>query len=516
MNVEKSIPWVIDLELQPPSLDDNRADADRLLSALKDVSGGIKPRVDLEVLGRIPSVLRRAGYRSRCTLGKGFDGNSMLVDVRDPASPSPLGLALDLGTSRISFEIIDMVSGEVIAQDDLVNPQSEIAADVLARAHHASEKPGLEQLQALVVEGINSAVARTCKRMSLAHTDVVLVAIAANTTMTQLLLGLDSKWLIREPYTPVVNSPGLFRCSDIGFDFSSSAGLMIFPNVGAYFGGDLISGILCSGLYKNPAISVLVDVGTNAEVVLGNSDWLVACAGAAGPALESGVAKIGMLAGEGVIDRVWLDEDSGELEYGIIGKGKPRGICGSGIIDLAACMFRAGMIDMQGKLVAAACGNRYRQKQDTTEFVLICADESATGEDLSIDERELESLKKAKAAMYTILETITSSVGIGLQDVERFYVAGSFGSLINTDSAIAIGMIPDLPRSNFSALGNSSLRGAVSLLRDPSLVDDVVNIRDKVTYLELNVNHEFMTRFNAAQFFPHTDPSLFPSVNNID
>jgi uncharacterized 2Fe-2S/4Fe-4S cluster protein (DUF4445 family) len=286
----------------------------------------------------------------------------------------------------------------------------------------------------------------------------------------------------------------------------------VFPNIGSYFGGDLIAGILYSGLNKQEETAILVDVGTNAEVVLGNKNWMIACAGAAGPALEGGAARMGMKAGPGVIDRVAIDPDTLQIDVHTIDDLPPVGICGSGLIDLAAQLFLCGILDLRGKFVALECSTRQKEIEGLKHFVVVDQKDSATGRDLCISQTDIDSLIRSKAAMYTILETLTASVGMAPRDPTRFYVAGTFGSFINPVSAISIGMIPDLPLNCYQTLGNSSLGGAASILESSELFEEVTRIQGSITYLELNVNQDFMNRFSAAKFLPHTDPSLFPSV----
>jgi len=257
----------------------------------------------------------------------------------------------------------------------------------------------------------------------------------------------------------------------------------------------------------------MVDVGTNAEVVLGNRNWLIACAGAAGPALEGGVTKMGMMAGPGVIDRVAFDSGSKQVQISTIDDLPPIGICGSGLIDLAAGLFLSGMLDIRGKLVPGRCNGKTWEKDGLKHFVVVSGKTSGTGTDLTISQADLDSLVRSKAAMYTILETLSESVGTALRDLSAFFVAGTFGSFINPHSAISIGMLPDLPIESYRSLGNSSLGGATRFLADSGHLEEIDRIRDSITYLELNVNQDFMNRFSAAKFLPHTNVNLFPSVS---
>jgi uncharacterized 2Fe-2S/4Fe-4S cluster protein (DUF4445 family) len=341
---------------------------------------------------------------------------------------------------------------------------------------------------------------------------MVGMSMAGNTTMTHLFLGLDPYWICREPYIPVINTPEIMQSGELGLAINPKAPVLVFPNVGSYFGGDLIAGILASGIMRHSQISILVDVGTNAEVVIGKSDWLMGCAGAAGPALEGGVAKMGMMAGPGVIEHVTIDPSTSEFKIQTIESRPPVGICGSGLIDLAAQLFLEGMIDMRGKYVAGKYRDRLAEIDGIKHFILVRSEESGTGQPITLSQTDIDGLIRSKAAMYTILTTITNTVNIPMHQIRKFYVAGTFGSYIDPQSAITIGMIPDLPLERYISLGNTSIEGASMALISTQARDDIVSIRDRITYLELNVNQEFMNLFSAAKFIPHTDASLFPSV----
>ena len=504
--------WVTTVDIQPPSLRNNTADGDRLLEALRNGGDDRPVHADLDLLGRLPALLRTAQYRVRCVL---FEDRRrwLLTAVYDPREARRIaGLAVDLGTTRVTLRLIDLETGEGIGEETFDNPQAAIGPDILTRIHHTGLPGGLGQLQGLIVDGLNAASRALCTRTGLAPADVHAVSLAGNTTMTHLLLGLDPHWMIREPYIPAVNRLPVMIAADVGIAVHPKAPMLVFPNVSSYFGGDLIAGILFSDLHRRAETAILVDVGTNAEVVLGNRDWLMACAGAAGPALEGGVTRFGMAAADGVIDRVALDAHSGALVWHTIAGAPPRGICGSGLIDLAAVLFCSGMIDIRGRFVPARCGRRLRSIDGLAHLVVVPAAGTAGGEDLMISQADLDSLIRSKAAMYTILETITGATGMDLAELPAFFVAGAFGVFIDPTSAVAIGMLPDLPLDRFKPLGNSSLGGAALVLTRPGCLAEIDRIRDGITYLELNVNQDFMNRFSAARFLPHTNRDLFPSV----
>jgi len=496
-----------------PSLENNTADAERLIESLKPQLSSRCVSIDFSVLRQLPELLRDSGHLVRCAMLK-TDACWQVAGIKGGADPSPMaGLAVDLGTTRVVLQLIDLESGQVLSETAFDNPQLKIAPDILARIHYCEQPRGLRHLQSLIVDGLNDAVARLCAAQELNPTDIFLTAVAGNTAMAHLFMGLDPRWIIREPYIPAVNRPDPVKPAELGLSTNPAGRVIVFPNIGSYFGGDLIAGILCSGLDSRETPAILVDVGTNAEVVVGNRDWLMACAGAAGPALESGVASIGMMAGPGAIDRVTIHLPDRRFELHTIGDQPPRGICGSGVIDLAAQLFLAGMLDIRGKLIPENCGQcLYKDENGIDHLVLVPAEASANGTALTISQPDIDSLIRSKAAMYTILETITASVGMRLEELDKFYIAGTFGSFINPASAIALGMLPDLPLERYEAIGNSSLGGARQVLQSPDGLEKIERIRSRITYLELNVNQEFMNRFSAAKFLPHTDTTRFPSI----
>ena len=505
--------WIKTVSLSPPSLQDNTADAERLISALRAaLQTDDAIRIDLDLLGKLPAIIRANDFRVQCILYRDA-GRWLVLDIRGMDDMRPAaGLAVDLGTTRVVLRLLDLDSGRTLAESGFDNPQLTVGPDILTRIHFTESSGGLTRLNDLIISGLKGAVADVCRQQQLQPEDIYFLAVAGNTTMTHLFLGLDPRWIIREPYIPVVNNPGVLKAEDLGLQVNPTARVLIFPNIGSYFGGDLIAGILYSGLHSASETAILVDVGTNAEVVVGNENWLIACAGAAGPALEGGVTKMGMMAGPGVVDRIRIDPRTRQISLHTIADKPPRGICGSGVIDLAAQLYLSGMIDIRGKLMPDACGKQLTEIDGLKHLVVVPAACSATGLDLTISQADLDSLIRSKAAMYTILETLTQSVGMELKDLAEFYVAGTFGSFIDPRSAITLGMLPDLPIENYRVLGNSSLGGAALALTSMTGLMQIENIRDRITYLELNVNQDFMNRFSAAKFIPHTDRTLFPSV----
>jgi len=507
--------WVRTIKLPPPSLQDNTADSDRLINSLTRHLKTERVQTDMAVLREMPFQLREWDYAARCVVVKDPYANQWyLTGISNPAVKRVVaGIAVDLGTSRVALRLSDLSGSTTLYETSFDNPQLTVGPDVLTRVHACDRSEGLAELNHMLLYGLNQQIRAACRSCGLDPTDIHFMTLAGNTCMTHLFMGLPPKWIIREPYIPVINCPDMHPAAVYGLEINPAGRIFIFPNIGSYFGGDLIAGILHSGINRKTDPAILVDVGTNAEVVLGNDSWLMACAGAAGPALEGGVAKIGMMAGPGVVDRVRIDADARKIQVGTIEDRLPVGICGSGMIDLAAQLFRAGMIDLRGRFVPEACAGKLQEKSEMVYLEIVPAESSGTGRALVISQADLDSLIRSKAAMYTILETITESVSMALDDLKTFFVAGTFGAFIDPESAVTIGMLPDLPAGTYRSLGNSSLEGAAQVLTSRESMDQIEQIKTKITYLELNVNQEFMNRFSAAKFIPHTNPTLFADKN---
>ena len=454
-----------------------------------------------------------------------------------PEWPDKLpAMALDLGTTHLEAILVDLLTGQVLSAAGCENSQIEYGADILSRIHQATSArrqmrevadlsfidPGLAVLQQSIVTCINGLIAELASGSGVATSDIRALSVSGNTTMAHLLLGLDPFHICREPYIPMANVVDSMEGRELGLILHDSAPVWIMPSIGSYFGGDLISGILASGLAATEQTRMLIDVGTNAEVVLGNRDWLIACAGAAGPALEGGVARMGMRAAPGAIDFVALDPETYALEVRTIGGAPAVGLCGSGLIDLVASLYLARIIDIRGKFRdpdqesdprrAAFMRERLVVRDGQRAFVVAMASEAGADDEVLLEQIDLDAMIRSKAAMYAVLATLVSQVGLNFSDLAEICVAGAFGNHINPRRAITLGMLPDLNLSVYRAIGNSSLQGAGQVLLSRSARQECLDIVSKITYVELNVNQDFMIRFSGARFIPHTDPSLFPSV----
>lgn len=500
----------------PPSLNDNTADWERLQRAVARVLGAAAPPVvPWRRAAAVATAFRENGFAGVAVLNE-EPGRLELVDLL-PTRPARLpALALDLGTTHLEAVLLDLLSGRELARATRKNSQLEFGEDILSRIHFATAEAGLQRLQRAVLADIN-ALAEQLAAADCPPAAIRALTVAGNTAMVHFLLGFDPYHLCREPYIPQVNDPPPVAAAELGVAIHPAAPVRALPGVGAYFGGDLLAGIVACDLDLAEKPAMLIDVGTNAEVVVGCRDWLVACAGAAGPALEGGVAKMGLRAGPGVVERVKIDADTGEIACRIIaaadGSVPPaKGICGSGMIDLLAELFKTGMVDIRGKLQPKRLGKNLLATANGPAVVVVPANKAAAGKAVVVSQVDIDALMRSKAAMCAILGTLMEQVGLPFTELGRIHVAGAFGRHIDPQQAVTIGMIPDLPLAVYQPLGNSSLAGARRYLMEAAVRRRIGEVARKITYIELNVNHDFMIRFSGSRFIPHTDRSLFPSV----
>ena len=494
------------LELSPPSLDDQRADEARLRQALA-AELGEEPLIPLSILRRLPQILR-PHFRLKARVG--FDGfHWRVIDVYPWEAEKPFwGLGIDLGSTGVVLYLFDFLRRKVIKKRSFKNPQIPYGEDILTRLHFANRPERRQELHEVTLKALAEEITDFVQPLEA----LMYVAICGNTTMSHFLLNLETRHLYREPYIPAASWIDVLRVRELGLPAHEEALLFVFPSRGSYFGGDLLAGILACGMHRREEISILIDVGTNAEVVLGNREFLLATAGAAGPALEGGILACGMQAAPGAIERVRIHTQDLTVQIQTIGQAPPQGICGSGIIDLLAQMFLAGLIDQRGKYVVRRLPERFQKIKGETAFILVFPEESAHGKPIYVTEGEMQSVIRSKGAMYTILTVLCQSVGVSFEDIANFYIAGSFGNYIDPEMAVTIGMLPDVPRERFVPLGNAAGEGTVAFLDNVGSFQELKRILDNLTYLEMNVQGEFMNLLTGALFLPHTDLSLFPSV----
>jgi uncharacterized 2Fe-2S/4Fe-4S cluster protein (DUF4445 family) len=503
--------FVLPVVAPQPLLSDNTADIDRLKRALAPLLGDTPVVVPWREAARVARQFRAAGFSGVAVVNR-MEGRFEVADFLDQAPAVLPGLALDLGTTYLEASLLDLLSGRQLARAHSPNGQIRFGDDILSRIHGSAKEGGLTALTQAVMASINGLARELARQAGVSPEEIRAMSVAGNPTMVHLFLGHDPFHLCREPYIPQVNAPDLVLAHELGLVIHGAAPVFCLPGVGSYFGGDLIAGILACGLDQQEETSMLIDVGTNAEVVLGNREWLIACAGAAGPALEGGVARMGMRAGPGAIEHVAIDPVTRAVSWRTIDHKPPCGLCGSGIIDLVAGLYLARIIDQRGKFRPGSDAARLTAGEEGLVYTVVPAGEAADGRPVCLGQVDLDALMRSKAAMYAILSTITAQVGVGFDDLARIYVAGAFGRHIDPSRAVTLGMLPDLPLGVYHPIGNSSLAGAEMVLQDDLARSRCSRITKAITYVELNVNQEFMLRFSGAKFIPHTNQGLFPSV----
>ncbi|HHX77720.1 MAG TPA: DUF4445 domain-containing protein [Firmicutes bacterium] len=504
----------VNLALMPPALTSDKADLDRFIHGLKEETGCGDIRVSLEILRELPLILRQDDFRVTVYLAAYEDFCEVVrVEPGFADNRKNYGLAVDIGTTTVALCLLDLETGMTLEKQGTYNKQSRYGDDVITRIVHAeTKKEGLEELRATVMTTINGLIEEALLKAGAESKDVHAVVVAGNTTMCHLFLGITPRYIRLEPYTPAVSAFPLIKAAKLGLKISPEAPVYTFPAPASYVGGDIVAGILATGLAKTEKLTLFIDIGTNGELVLGNKDWLLSCACSAGPAFEGGGISSGMRAVAGAVEQVTIDPGTLEVKVKTIGGRKPAGICGSGLISCLAEMRRAGIIDRSGRFNEDRPSSRLRRGEDEWEFVLVRAKEAADNKDILISESDLKNLLRAKAAVYAGIRSLLKAAQLEEDLIEQVYIAGGFGNYLNITDAVRIGLLPDLPPAKFMFTGNTSLKGARVALLAAEALEEARRINKLMTVIELSDKNEFMEEFMSALFLPHTDLSLFPSV----
>ncbi|MBI3152211.1 MAG: DUF4445 domain-containing protein [Chloroflexi bacterium] len=515
----------IHLELTPPSMDDQTDDWSRLQIAFRQQQNMERVTCSVDLLRKMGQVLRDGDWNVTAVVDvsnviqSGESNHTIqLIDLQPGLVDeySPLwGIAIDIGTTTVSLWLVDLVTGRVRAQVAEYNGQIARGEDVISRIIYASKNGGGQELRQRVLDTINSLLETACKRVNAKAGDVVKATIAGNSTMMHLLLGIPAENIRLSPFITAVNHPPILTARAVGLNTNPEASVDCLPGVASYVGADITAGVLSSGVDVADDVTLFLDVGTNGETVLGNRDWLVTCACSAGPAFEGAGVVNGMRATQGAIEEVWINSDTFEPTYRVIGGGKPKGICGSGLIALLSEAFITGILDKAGNVNLMANSSRVREGAHGGEYVVAWGTESESGEDIVLSRVDVDNLLRAKAAIYAGFTVLAETVGILLESVSKVLVGGSFGKYINVEKAVQIGLLPDMDWSRFEFLGNTSVKGAYYTLLDWRKRERITEIAKRMTYIELSADNSFYEAFTSALFLPHTDLSKFPSVAEV-
>ena len=504
------------LELPLPTEDDPRSDQQRILDSL--AAAGVEERVHIPVhiLRQLYPLLDNAKWKITVSLAWNGENWEMVEIEEGDTTAQHYGLAVDLGSTTVVARLLDCNSGEILKEVSSFNKQIQWGTDILSRIFYCKDnKEKLEEVRRATVESICECM----DKLDASHSALSMV-IAGNTTMIHFLLGMDAFCVFYTPHAVHADCPGFQLACDL--DIPLKGYVYCYPAKSNYLGGDIISGMIDTELYKKNEISVFFDIGTNGELVIGNKEFLLCGAGAAGPALEGGVVRTGMRADIGAVDEVKIRD--GNIYVHVIGSHKedsgsheknsgnhednssgeePQGICGSGIIDLIAELFLEGWIDIRGKFSTEK--SPLIQERDNQ----LCV-EYAPG--LYFYQKDIDEFIRTKSAAHTMVEIMLRESGLDLDQADRFYVAGAFGKHVSKESAITIGMYPDMDRDHIINAGNSSLEGAQKLLLNRSLLTDIDQILEEMVYIQFAEVEDFLELMVAAQALPHTDYKRYPTV----
>ena len=512
---------LLDVKIDPPSLEDNTSDLDRVRRELLHQHGIDDVAIDLGLLKKLGKTLRAADWHVAITIEM---GNVAIVPHVPPRilaiaphdhPEGTFGLAIDIGTTSVVVYLIDFASAKVVHTVSAYNGQISCGDDIISRIVYSQRDNGLDRLQRLIMDTINDLIDELVDHTKVRIAEIHEVIVAGNTTMVHLLLGLDPKYLREEPYTPMVSYPSQILAGEIGLAINPLAGVRCVPGVGSYVGGDITSGVISSGMFKTDKLTLFIDIGTNGEIVLGDKDWLISCACSAGPAFEGGGVVHGMRATHGAIEEVWVNDETFEPGFRTIDDVPALGICGSGLIDLLGEMFVAGVIDKSGRIHTDLDTPRTRIGDSGPEYIVAWAAQTGTGTEIVITEADINNLIRAKGAIYAGFAILCRSVGVELADVQEVLIGGAFGKYINIERAIQIGLMPDLPIERFRFLGNTSALGAYTVLLCTAMRFEMLDVAAKMTYLELSTDNSYMDEYMSALFLPHTDMEAFPTVKAL-
>jgi len=515
----------INICVPPPKKADGLSDLDRLIRTLQQRLGKEEIIFPFAVIRQVADALRAAGGNVTVTVTNEMPSRQMTtseylsgkirryrvtaIEAQD-ATGRHYGIAIDVGTTTVAVQLVDLSNMKILSTCTDYNGQLACGLDIISRIDYARRPDRREELRSRVLKTINRLIRQSACLNQVEPLEIACAVISGNTTMTHLLLGLNPEYIRLDPYTPTLLDVPFFTASEIGIDILHPAPVMISPAVGSYVGGDITAGILCTDLcHKSKDIHLFMDIGTNGEVVIGNHEFLLTCACSAGPAFEGGGIKCGMRAAAGAIEKVEVDPATGLAIFRTIGQVRPRGICGSGMISLLAQLLQKGWIDAAGKLNSSKPSEAIHIDGRRASYTLVSAQESATGQAITVDEQDIENIIRAKAALYAACALMLTQVGMEFHNLRKVYIAGGFGRFLDMDAAITIGLLPDLPRDRFHFIGNASLTGSHMALVSQKHRERQREQARRMTYLELTTDPAYMNHYTAALFLPHTDPSRF-------
>lgn len=499
------------LELPEPTVDDNIADTARILRELRKRLNYPAYEILLPCLQDMSAKLRSQAWKITVTIARNGDVGRILQIESGDRTDRNFGVALDVGTTTVVVQLVNLKNGAVVGVEGSHNLQARYGEDVLSRIAFACGKGSLSVLQQAVVQNVNSLIHSLCSKKGINVEEVTAIVAAGNTTMSHLLLGLQPCSIREDPYVPTADLYPQILAREVGITVNPQGVLQVLPSVASYVGGDTVAGVLACGLADRSETTCLIDIGTNGEIVIGNNEWMLSCSASAGPAFEGGDVRCGMRATRGAIQKVEIK--GSEVRYETIGKVRPRGICGSGLVELIYELASNGILEIDGKFRSSLQDRRVVEEDGEKQYIVAFPEETETGRALVITQTDIDNILRSKAAIFAAIKSLSDYAGVAFNKLEKIYVAGGFGNYLNIDKAVGIGLLPDIPRERIEFIGNSSLMGARMALVSCYALEKAIDISQRMTNIELSHFAPFADEYMAALYLPHIDRELlFPSV----
>jgi uncharacterized 2Fe-2S/4Fe-4S cluster protein (DUF4445 family) len=499
------------LEIEEPDLANNMADHQRVDDAIRKALKYRSMQMGLKIIKTLPEILRQSDYKITATVGLRRDiAEVMNIESGNTADRNFMAV-VDMGTTTIVAHLLNTNTMETLDARACFNSQGIYGREVTRRMITAEQK-GVEELQRLLVEDINGLIDQLADANHVKLKDISAVVCSGNTAMGHFLLGLCTRNIRRNPYVATTVSPPPLRAVEVGLNINPRGLLYSLPAISGWVGSDITAGILSTRMNEREELSLLLDIGTNGEIVIGNREWLVSASASAGPALEGASVDCGMRAEAGAIEKVYVE--NGAIKYQTIDGKRPKGICGSGIIDAVAVLLDQGYINRSGVFV-----EEDKPQVETVDglkrYVIADGKETGSGHPVYFSESDIENVITAKAAIFAAMKILLRRLDLTFDDIERFCIAGAFGSYINIEHAVAIGLIPDIERSRFEFVGNTSIKGAKIVAFYKEALYKIEKIREDTTYYDLMGANDYVEEFQKAMFLPHTDIEIFHRSKNL-
>lgn len=496
---------VLKLSMDEPTPQDNVPDNDRLIRSIKNTLGDIPVEIPYFVMKKLSDILREDSFNINCIINK-KDDCVFVYDVANAKEQSiPVGMAIDIGVSSVSSVLINLLDGSILARASAGNAQAAYGTNVVSRIKESSEIGGRKRLQTALIENtINPMISNMCDYVGIMHESIVELSVAANTTMNHLLLGFNVQNIREDPYVPAFFEMNDIVADNLNININPNAPVIISPNTGSCIGGDITAGVLASKIWAKQELSLFVNLGANREILIGNKDSLVSCASFSNnSALEGSNLSCGMRAADGAIESCSIDEETMEPSYTVIGSDRtaPIGVCGCGIIDVIAELYRCGIINSEGIFIRE--GKRITlDHSGMVSYIIVNKEASATGRDISISEKDIDRFLRAKGAVFAAIRILMNTLNLEPSQIANVCISGGVGTKLNVENAFKLGMFPQFPLESIKYIGNSSLMGAYEIVSSEEAKEKVKRLARTMSYVNLKSNPNYQQEFISARAIP--------------